>query len=72
MSGRKIPQLRNPRHGLNRALDLKSSAREEGGMTLPTFEDVLEADRRIRPLALVTPLLRAVAIDLSTVGQIFV
>jgi threonine dehydratase len=41
-------------------------------MTLPTFEDVLEADRRIRPLALVTPLLRADALDHATGGQIFV
>ncbi|MCZ8283316.1 MAG: threonine/serine dehydratase [Aquidulcibacter sp.] len=41
-------------------------------MTLPTFADVLEADRRIRPLALVTPLLRADALDQASGGQIFV
>jgi threonine dehydratase len=41
-------------------------------MTLPTFADVLEADRRIRPLALETPLLRADALDKVTGGQIFV
>ena len=39
-------------------------------MTLPTFKDVLEADARIRPLALVTPLLRADALDAATGGRI--
>jgi threonine dehydratase len=41
-------------------------------MTLPTFKDVLEADTRIRPHALVTPLLRADALDAATGGRIFV
>jgi threonine dehydratase len=41
-------------------------------MTIPNFKDVLEADARIRPLALVTPLLRADALDGATGGRIFV
>ncbi len=41
-------------------------------MTLPTFSDVVDADTRIRPYALETPLLRADALDDATGGQIFV
>lgn len=41
-------------------------------MILPTLADVLEADTRIRPYALETPLLRADALDDATGGQIFV
>jgi threonine dehydratase len=41
-------------------------------MTLPTLTDVLEADTRIRPYALETPLLRATALDDATGGTILV
>jgi threonine dehydratase len=41
-------------------------------MTLPTYKAVLEADTRIRPYALETPLLRADALDDATGGKIFV
>jgi threonine dehydratase len=41
-------------------------------MTLPTFSDVLDANTRIRPYALETPLLRSDALDDATGGQIFV
>ena len=41
-------------------------------MTLPTYADVLEADSRIRPYALETPLLRADALDDLAGGKIFV
>jgi threonine dehydratase len=41
-------------------------------MILPTFADVLEADKRIRPYALETPLLRADALDDACGGRIFV
>lgn len=41
-------------------------------MTLPTFADVIEADTRIRPYALETPLLRADALDEVTGGRVFV
>lgn len=41
-------------------------------MILPTFADVQEADIRIRPFALETPLLRADALDKATGGRIFV
>lgn len=41
-------------------------------MTLPTFADVLEADTRVRPFSLETPLLRADALDEATGGMIFV
>jgi threonine dehydratase len=38
----------------------------------PTFEDVVEADRAVRLLALETPLLRADALDAATGGRVFV
>jgi threonine dehydratase len=41
-------------------------------MTNPTFADVLEADTRIRPYALETPLLRADALDDASGGKVFV
>jgi threonine dehydratase len=41
-------------------------------MTLPTLLDVLEADTRIRPYALETPLLRCDALDDATGGKVFV
>jgi threonine dehydratase len=41
-------------------------------MNLPTLPDVHEADPRIRPFALETPLLRADALDDATGGRIFV
>jgi threonine dehydratase len=41
-------------------------------MTLPTLSDVVEADTRIRPYALETPLLRATALDEATGGTILV
>jgi threonine dehydratase len=41
-------------------------------MTLPTLSDVFEADTRIRPYALETPLLRATALDEATGGTILV
>lgn len=41
-------------------------------MTLPTYADVLEADPRIRPYALETPLLRADALDDVAGGRVFV
>ncbi len=41
-------------------------------MTLPTFDDVLEADARIRPHALETPLLRSDALDAATGGRVYV
>jgi threonine dehydratase len=41
-------------------------------MILPTFADVQEADARVRPFALETPLLRADALDEATGGRIFV
>ncbi len=41
-------------------------------MTLPTYADVLEADARIRPYAVETPLLRADALDAACGGTILV
>jgi threonine dehydratase len=41
-------------------------------MTQPTFADVQEADIRIRPYALETPLLRADALDDACGGKVFV
>jgi threonine dehydratase len=41
-------------------------------MTLPTLNDVRDADTRIRPYALETPLLRADALDEVSGGRIFV
>jgi threonine dehydratase len=41
-------------------------------MTPPTYNDVQEADARIRPFALETPLLRADALDDVSGGKIFV